>query len=350
MHRALSLLLAFGSPGLALSGTSGCADSTGAAADSLADPAADYGAEAPPEADGASVGDASPEAADSYRAETPSETGASSDYGADYAADHGVDYAADYAADGSQNPADVGAYAASGPHKVQIDVLSGPLAAYTLYYPADLQAGDKSAIISWGNGTGTTPIVYQGLLEHWASHGLVVIAANTPAPYTGLEMLAGIDWLLEEHERPGSVFEGALDPEKIATVGHSQGGGGAINAASDARVRTCVAIQPAVSQVEALKGPLLLLAGGLDTVVSPALFVEPLLYAPAQVPTVYGVLLAATHLTPTGAGGGFRGYATAWLKLHLSGDTPAQWLFYGDACGLCADEAWEVQRKNLPQR
>jgi hypothetical protein len=38
---------------------------------------------------------------------------------------------------------------------------------------------------------------------------------------------------------------------------------------------------------------------------------------------------------------------TAWLKIHLAGDEQARKLFYGDACTLCSDPRWTLQRKNL---
>jgi len=34
-------------------------------------------------------------------------------------------------------------------------------------------------VILWGNGTFTTPALYDGLLRHLASHGLIVAAAES---------------------------------------------------------------------------------------------------------------------------------------------------------------------------
>lgn len=38
---------------------------------------------------------------------------------------------------------------------------------------------------------------------------------------------------------------------------------------------------------------------------------------------------------------------TAWFKIHLSNDEAARALFYGDACTLCKDSRWRIERKNL---
>ncbi|MEY4577096.1 MAG: hypothetical protein RL701_1799, partial [Pseudomonadota bacterium] len=74
----------------------------------------------------------------------------------------------------------------------------GPGMAFTMYRPAMLT--QRHPVITWGNGTGTTPPTYRGLLELFASHGFIVIASNsmnvgqgTPPP-----MLDGVTWVLEQ--------------------------------------------------------------------------------------------------------------------------------------------------------
>jgi len=67
----------------------------------------------------------------------------------------------------------------------------------------------------------------------------------------------------------------------------------------------------------------------------PSAFVQP---GPAVVSA--GICVAAVDHAP---------YSTAWLAYHLLGDQEAYRVFYGDEqCTLCADPAWETQRKNLP--
>jgi hypothetical protein len=178
-----------------------------------------------------------------------------------------------------------------------------------------------------------------------ASHGFVVIASNNGNVGNGVEMLRGVGWLLQQNNGAGT-FAGKLDPSKIGATGHSQGGGGALNAGTDVRITTVVPIEPAPG-TGTLKGPLLLLCGGQDTVIVPSTICTPLIYNPSTVPTFYGILNAATHTTPAINGGGFRGPTTAWFRLHLMGDENARSLFYGAGCGLCTNAAWTVQRKNL---
>ncbi|WP_329051564.1 acetylxylan esterase [Amycolatopsis sp. NBC_01488] len=226
-------------------------------------------------------------------------------------------------------------------------VVSEPLdATHTVFRPADL-GGGKHAVIVWGNGTGAVPAVYAGLLRHLASYGFVVAAADTVNSGTGVEMLDGARTLVAENARPGSAYFGRIDTAHIGATGHSQGGGGAIAAGADPLVTTTVPIEPGpLGSVAALRGPVLFLGGQSDVVVPPALLVIPRYYAASQVPAVYGELAGATHFTPAGDGGGFRGAITAWFRYWLAGDEQARGVFFGPGCTLCADPAWSQVLRN----
>ncbi|MBP2324100.1 dienelactone hydrolase [Kibdelosporangium banguiense] len=235
-------------------------------------------------------------------------------------------------------------WSAPGPHPVVVEALDD---AHTVYRPASLDG--PHPVILWGNGTGSAPAVYDGLLRHWASYGFIVAAANTPNSGSGQEILAGLDALEAENSQPGSVYFGKVDVGNVGTSGHSQGGGGAITAGADPRIDTTVPIQPGpLGDVQSLHGPMLILAGQLDVVVLPLLLVLPRYTAATHIPAVYGELAGATHTTPTGNGGGYRGVTTAWFRYWLAGDQSARSMFLGpDAtCGLCNDPAWSDVRRN----
>jgi hypothetical protein len=40
---------------------------------------------------------------------------------------------------------------------------------------------------------------------------------------------------------------------------------------------------------------------------------------------------------------------TAWMRVHLMGDTSLRSWFYGPDCKLCTDPAWTIDRKNMDQ-
>ncbi|RZS45044.1 hypothetical protein EV193_101928 [Herbihabitans rhizosphaerae] len=222
--------------------------------------------------------------------------------------------------------------------------------AHTVYRPATLGAdGRRHPVIVWGNGTGATPLAYDNLLRHWATHGFVVAAANTTMANSGQAMVDGARWLLQENDRPGSVYHGKIDPAEIGSVGHSQGGAGAINAGADPIVGTTIALQPGPRAApEKLRGPALFLAGEKDGIVDPVKMVLPLYERAPQVPGVYAVLTGAGHFEPVGDGGRYRGVMTAWFYYQLNNDPRAANEFTGPSCGLCADPAWlDVRRRGL---
>ncbi|MFC0108693.1 poly(ethylene terephthalate) hydrolase family protein [Kibdelosporangium aridum] len=234
-------------------------------------------------------------------------------------------------------------WAAPGPHAVASEVL----VTHTIYRPSPLT--QRHPVIIWGNGTGASPSIYAGLLRHWASHGFIVAAANTPNSGSGNEMLAGISYLTAENARPSSPYFDHVDVNRVGASGHSQGGGGAIAAGADPRVSTTVPIQPGpLGSIKALHGPMFIVSGQLDLVVLPLLLVVPRYNAATHIPAVYGELAGATHTTPTGDGGGYRGPTTAWFRLWLTDDTRARSEFLGpdDTCGLCLSPAWSDVRRN----
>ncbi len=243
-------------------------------------------------------------------------------------------------------------FAAMGPFETMQEAGG---ASCTIFRPTTLgENGLLHPIIVWGNGTFTTPPIYQGILTHWASHGFIAAAANTSNAGTGQEMLACADWVLAENTRPGSAYEGKVDGEHIGASGHSQGGGGTIMAGRDARIDATAPLQPftiglghdVASQSQQV-GPMFLMSGANDTIAAPMANQQPV-FDNSNVPTIWGTLAGADHLiSAIGDITGYRAPATAWFRLHLMGDESGRNLFYGAACGLCSDTMWAVQRKDL---
>lgn len=225
-------------------------------------------------------------------------------------------------------------FAAAGPYSVT----STSTADHTIHYPTD---GTSHPIILWGNGTGTTPLVYAPLLQHLASHGFIVAAANTSNAGSGSEMLAGIDAV-----RNNPALAAIADFENIGATGHSQGGGGATTAGHDPRVDTVFPLEPAPTfSTGRLTIPAIFFAGQNDTIVQPS-WVRSEYEGVTQAPAAYAELAGATHFTAIGDVGGFRAAATAWARWQLGGDQAAGALFAGPNPGLAGDAAWSVYESN----
>ena len=217
---------------------------------------------------------------------------------------------------------------------------------YTLLRPAKLEQGKKYPVITWGNGTCAQPRLYVELLKHLASHGFIVIATNWRWVASGAEMQRGLDFVLAENANSASPLYGKVDTAMLGASGHSQGRGAPVRVGAESRIVATVPIQGAGAPgVAALKGPTFLIAGEMDTLVSPASIETA--FAAATVPAVYGVSMGQDHLMPGQNPTPILEAVTAWFRAHLAADQNARALFYGEACGLCDDPTWSLQRRNL---
>ncbi len=237
-----------------------------------------------------------------------------------------------------------GNWDAPGPYATAVEVG----AVNTLYYPRDIASSPRRhPVIVWGNGTGGAPLVYRDLLLHWASHGFVVSAANTPMSNLGISMRLGIDDLAARDDNPSSVFHDRVDLANIGASGHSQGGAAAIVVGADPRIDTILPIQPGpLADIDDVHVPAFLMAGKKDSIVFPFL-VKAFYNDATHIPAVYGELRNADHFTIVGDPGPFTAPTTAWFRLHLMADPQAAPVFHGPSCGICTDPAtWSDVRRN----
>lgn len=238
------------------------------------------------------------------------------------------------------------AYEATGPNATT----SGSLGyTCTVFRPRTLSSNHP--IIIWGNGTTASPSSYSQGLNHWASHGFVVVAANTSNAGTGQEMIDCLNRIISQNSSYGSTYYGRLNTGKVGISGHSQGGGGTIMAGQDPRTTVTAPMQPytiglghnSSSQYRQV-GRMLLLSGGSDTIAAPSLNQAPV-YSRANVPVFWGTKNGMSHLDVMGDFGQYKGVSTAWFAYHLKGDSNARGYFYGSNCTLCSDRSWDVERK-----
>lgn len=235
-------------------------------------------------------------------------------------------------------------YDAQGPEAVKSDP-GGPTC--TIFRPTELGATPRPVIL-WGNGTGTQPVNYLGILQRLASNGFVVAAANTPNAGSGQEMLACLDWLTAENAREGAKLYQKLDLSRVGATGHSQGGGGALMAGRDARIKTIAPIMPAAAgpRLEAVgeqHGPILVLSGSADVMTPPERTQQPV-FEQAKTPVIWATLTGAGHLTPMQGGGPYPGIVAAWFRWRLMDDAKAGALFQGEDCAYCRG-GWTLRRK-----
>jgi dienelactone hydrolase len=230
----------------------------------------------------------------------------------------------------------------------------GELVAFTMFRPQELgRDGACHPVITWGNGSGSNPGLYGVLLRHLASHGFVVIASDSPSVATGdpPPMLAGVTWVIEQSADPASPLYGKIDAAHVGATGHSLGGFATSQTASDSRMGTIAPVCGAANPRN-VHGPAFLICGGQDEVV-PCSGIENAFDSIDDQPALFGNYVSADHADWVT----FRGSTpspvevavTAWMRVHLMGDTALRSWFYGPTCKLCTDSAWAIQQKMMDE-
>jgi hypothetical protein len=239
-----------------------------------------------------------------------------------------------------------------GPEAGAVDEDTGAVPKFTLFRPKDLSPGGLChPVITWGNGTGSTPNLYRSLLALFASHGFVVIGSNSKNVGQGdpKPMLVGVTWVMEQNEDPASPLYHHLDPTHIGATGHSQGAFATSQAAGDARIVTNVPIEGSMVQRN-LHGPAMFFCGGLDDIVG-CDGAKSALGAVTTLPAMYAEYLSVDHgswMSFNNKPSVVYGAVTAWMRVHLMGDDALRPWFYGTSCQLCADDGWQIEQKNMP--
>ena len=287
----------------------------------------------------------------------------------------------------------------SGPYKA---IMATGLAAHVAYYPADISAlgAKKMPIVIWGNGS----CLYAGnryrqFLTEVASHGYLVIAggpmgaveqevgpqsnpvvrppgaAAPPAPQQNAASVAGapqervtvpllkqaIDWAVAQNADSASRFHGKLDLNWIVVMGHSCGGGLAIQLASeDARVNgvgiwfsgagLAGARGGDAPSLQRIKGPILIITGDAQRDIAFASG-KSTFEAINHTPMFYGWQDELEHIGNFGArnGGDMGAIAWNWLDWTTRNDPRAARMFKGAACTLCKDPTWHIQKKRIAE-
>ena len=213
---------------------------------------------------------------------------------------------------------------------------------YIVYYMSELLThNSKYPIVSWANGTGCPPSLYDGLFRELASAGFIVVASDETMAANGSAQIAAIDFLIEESNNSVSVLYKKVNTSRIGVIGHSQGGRSAVNAgAIDSRI-TCVlslAGSNFVEEAEKLSKPVLFMAGSKDKVVDPQKWIVTAFDA-VKGPAVYASLNGAIHTTCCSNPTAYSSYAINWFNAWFYNDGNLKSMFT-DGGALANDANW----------
>ena len=191
-----------------------------------------------------------------------------------------------------------------------------------VYYPSDAGSATFGGIaISPGYTASRSTVTWLG--PRIASQGFVVIVIDTNSRYDqpasrGDQLLAALDQLVND-----SDVSHLVDPNRLAVMGHSMGGGGSLEAADDRpSLRAIVPLQgwnsdKTWSQVQV---PALLIGGENDSV-APDSSHSQRFYDSLGGEKVYLQLNNASHFASNSPNTTIASYSIAWLKRWVDEDT-----------------------------
>jgi len=212
----------------------------------------------------------------------------------------------------------------------------------TIYYPLETEHRIGGIAIAPGFTQSQRHINWWG--SRLASHGYAVLVLDTNSPQDRPEaraaaLMSGIDTLQAENSRRSSPLYSRLDSRKMAVMGHSMGGGGAMIAANNHgdRLRASIPFTPwqPDGNFSNTTVPTLVLAGEEDTIAAIADHAWPH-YAslPSTTPKVYLEVAGGDHFVANNVAEQWHPllgrYAIAWLKLYMDGDMRYADFIYGD--------------------
>ena len=101
-----------------------------------------------------------------------------------------------------------------------------------IYYPNEmiLYPGKKYPLIIMVNGTGWFYEKYEATFKHLSSWGFIVVGNDDPSTGLGDSVIKTLNYMINLNKNTESIFYNKINVEKIGLSGHSQGGGGVINA------------------------------------------------------------------------------------------------------------------------
>ncbi len=233
----------------------------------------------------------------------------------------------------------------NGPYEVQTytDFLDVPeFGAATIYYPLAAPGPVGGVAIAPGFTEEQRHISWWG--PRLASHGYAVLVLDTNdrrerPDARANALIAGVALLRAESRRQGSPIFGRVDAAKMAIMGHSMGGGGALLAANEHsdEIRAAIPFTPwePESDLAGITAPTLVLAGAADRVAE----VEEHAWRhfnliSESTPKVYLEIAGGDHYiadTTRGTDLATVGrYALAWLKLYVDRDERYRGFIYGE--------------------
>ncbi len=140
--------------------------------------------------------------------------------------------------------------AAAGPLPVSTTVVPRSVDGFgggTIYYPSNVNSEMAAVAVAPGFTAPQSAIAWWG--PALASYGFVVITIDTNGRFDqpisrGRQLDSALSHLINEGGRRNSPIFGRVDENRLATMGHSMGGGGALRSAARNRLSASIPLAP----------------------------------------------------------------------------------------------------------
>ncbi|WP_327434355.1 poly(ethylene terephthalate) hydrolase family protein [Streptomyces sp. NBC_01236] len=194
----------------------------------------------------------------------------------------------------------------------------------TIYYPTDTSLGTWGAVAIVPGYTARFADEEAWMGPWLSSFGFVVIGVETNSrtdydTARGTQLLAALDYLTRQ-----SPVRDRVDPDRLAVIGHSMGGGGVISA-SERRpsLKAAIALAPySPSQNLATdRVPTMVIGGQNDTVVTPSYLDGLYASMPAATQSAFLQIAGADHVYYTHPNNTEMKVLIPWLKTFVDNDT-----------------------------
>ncbi|MGM9683298.1 MAG: alpha/beta hydrolase [Eubacteriales bacterium] len=264
-------------------------------------------------------------------------------------------------------------YISTGSHEVSY-FENGAMSSfekYEIFYPSDITVSDKKyPVVIFVNGTGVKGSKYQALQKHLASWGFITVATEEEYAWNGFSAEMSLRFLQKlnsekvEIKGYGNELYGKVDLENVGITGHSQGGVGVFNAATEQKngsnYKAIVSLSPTNHELaDALdwvydecnvKVPTLVMSSTGNTDENLVVNLNGLTEIYNRIADSTTKIMARRNDADHGDMLYFAdGYVTAWFMYWLQGDEAAGEAFFGDDPEIMKNELYQDQIGNLQE-
>ncbi|GAB3650110.1 alpha/beta hydrolase [Glycomyces tarimensis] len=240
--------------------------------------------------------------------------------------------------------------ASRGHYSVSSTSVSGFVSGFgggTIYYPTTRSDGDFGAVaVAPGYTASSSTMEWLG--PRIASQGFVVFTIDTNSRYDfpgqrADQLNAALEYLVDD-----SNVSDRIDPDRLAVMGHSMGGGGSLEATDDnPDIQASIPLTPWHSDKtwNGVSTPTLIFGAENDTIASVGSHSERFYSSiPSSTDKIYIELDGASHFAPNLSNTTIAKYSISWLKRFVDNDTRYDQFL----CPLPNDRSIEEVRGSCP--